>query len=116
LPLPLANATLPRNAQVNQAEGNGLPLAGDVAYRHRRDCGKRVGCSFRPVRGAGVGRVWRIVLSRIASMLPVLLAVTTSGSPFLSGDVLISSLAFSGLWIILLLFLERRRGRKAIPD
>ena len=65
---------------------------------------------------AGVGRMWRIVLSRIASMLPVSLAVTTSGSPFLSGDLLISSLAFSGLWIMLLLFLERRRGRKAIPD
>jgi len=53
--------------------------------------------------------------ARIASMLPVSLAVTTSGSPFLSGDVLISSLAFSGLWVILLLFLEWRRGRKAIP-
>ena len=64
----------------------------------------------------GVGRAWRIVLSWIASMLPVSLAVTTSGSPFLSGDLLISSLAFSGLWIMLLLFLERRRGRKAIPD
>jgi xanthine/uracil/vitamin C permease (AzgA family) len=65
---------------------------------------------------AGVGRVWRMGLSWIASMLPVSLAVTTSGSPFLSGDVLVSSLAFSGFWVILLLFLEWRRGRKAIPD
>ena len=65
---------------------------------------------------AGVGRVWRTVLSWIASMLPVSLTVTTSGSPFLSGDVLVSSLAFSGFWVILLLFLERRRGRKAIPN
>jgi hypothetical protein len=64
----------------------------------------------------GVGRAWRMVLSWIASMLPVSLAVTTSGSPFFSGDVLLSSLAFSGFWVILLLFLEWRRGRKAIPD
>ena len=65
---------------------------------------------------AGVGRAWRMALSWIASMLPVSLAVTTSGSPFFSGDVLVSSLAFSGFWVILLLFLEWRRGRKAVPD
>src|SRR5438094_10246403 len=65
---------------------------------------------------AGVGRAWRIVLSWIASMLPVSLAVTTSGSPFLSGDVLISSLAFSGLWVSLLLFLDWRGCRKAVSN
>jgi hypothetical protein len=113
LPLTLANATLRRNAQVSRAMGYLLLSILLVVVGATLASGWIVHLILSV---AGVGRAWRMVLSWIASMLPVSLAVTTSGSPFLSGDVLVSSLAFSGFWIILLLFLEWRRSRKAIPD
>jgi hypothetical protein len=64
---------------------------------------------------AGLGRAWRMLLSWIASMAPVSLAVARSGSPFYSDDVLVSSLVFSLSWVILLFVLERRRSRKTAP-
>jgi hypothetical protein len=66
----------------------------------------------------GVGRMWRIVLSWIASMVPVSLALTSSGAPYFHGTASsfvfegrwVYALCISGFWVTLLLVLELRRG------
>ncbi len=68
------------------------------------------------VASAGLGRPWRMILSSIASGLPVFVAEATIGGPFFVGDVLLTTLAFSGLWMLIVLVLEWRRSRRAKRD
>ncbi len=57
-----------------------------------------------------------MMLLSIASGLPVFFAEATSGGPLFVGDTLLTTLAFSGLWMLIVAAIEWRRSRRGKPD
>lgn len=65
------------------------------------------------VSAVGLGRAWRIVLSAIAAMLPVICVYSTSRGRLDVSSTLQWILVLLVFWTIVVLLLERRRDRKA---
>lgn len=71
------------------------------------------GVAYWIVSSAGLGRPSRMILSSIAAGLPVFFAQASFGDPFLVSEAVLTTLAFAGLWMLLVVVLEWRRSRRA---